>query len=67
MNKTEKAYLFEKTHTLDQIKEVALRMLCGKIDKELVKKFQVKEELIAYLRSRKCPALVHLESSCTGI
>jgi hypothetical protein len=67
MNKTEKAYLFEKTHTLDQIKEVALRMLCGKIDKELVKKFQVKEELIAYLRSRNCPALVHLESSCTGI
>lgn len=67
MNKTEKAYLFERTHTLDQIKEVAMRMLCGKIDKDLVQKFQVKEELIAYLRSRNCPALIHLESSLTGL
>ena len=67
MNKTEKAYLFEKSHSLEQIKETALRMLCGKIDKELVQKFQVKEELIKYLRSRKCPALIHLESSLIGI
>jgi hypothetical protein len=67
MNTKQKSYLFEKSHSLEEIREVAMRMNCGKIDKELVKRFQVKEELIAYLHSRKCPALVHLESSLTGL
>lgn len=58
-----KAYLFERTHSLEQIREVALRMMCGKIDKEHVRRIQTKEQLIQYLHSCKCPALIHLEAS----
>jgi hypothetical protein len=58
----ERAYLFEKMHNLEEIREVALRMKCGKIDLELVKRFKTKEQLVAYLKSRDCPALRHLEA-----
>ena len=58
----EKAYLFEKNATLEQIREVALRMKCGKLDLEMVKKFKTKEQLMKYLKERDCPALRHLEA-----
>lgn len=56
-----KVLLFEKYHDLEQIREVALRMKCGKLDLELVKRFKTKEQLVKYLKSRDCPALRHLE------
>jgi hypothetical protein len=58
----ERAYLFEKTHDLEQIREVALRMKCGKIDMEFVRSVKTKEQLVKYLKSRDCPALRHLEA-----
>lgn len=58
----ERAMLFEKYHDLEQIREVALRMKCGKIDLDLVRKFKTKEQLVAYLKERDCPALRHLEA-----
>ena len=57
-----KAYLFEKTATLEDIRSTALRMKCGKIDMEVVRACQTKEQLLDYLRSRNCPALKHLEA-----
>jgi len=62
LSKRERAYLFEKIHHLEDIREVALRMKCGKIDHELVKQFKTKEQLVEYLHFCKCPALIHLES-----
>lgn len=61
------AYLFEQTSTIEQIRDAALRMQCGKIDKELVKRFKVKEELVDYLRSRDCPALIWLQAQMVPI
>ena len=58
----EKAYLFEKFHNLEEIREVALRMKCGKIDLEKVKHFKTKEQLVQYLKERNCPALRYLEA-----
>jgi hypothetical protein len=58
------AYLFERYATLEEIREVALRMLCGKIDKEVVRQFKLKEELVSYLHACECPALRILEAKC---
>jgi hypothetical protein len=58
----EKAYLFEKVASLEQIRDVALRMKCGKLDMDVVKAIKTKEQMIAYLRSKDCPALLVLEA-----
>jgi hypothetical protein len=58
-----RAYAFEKSHSLEQIRSVALRTMCGKLDRELVMRFKIKEELVEYLHSKNCPALMYLESS----
>jgi hypothetical protein len=63
MSKRERAYLFERTHTLEQIREVALRMKCGKLDMDVIRAIKTKEQMIDYLHSKDCPALIHLESS----
>jgi hypothetical protein len=63
MHEREKAYLFERTHTLEQIREVALRMKCGKLDMDMIRAIKTKEQMIQYLHSCKCPALIHLEAS----
>jgi hypothetical protein len=57
-----KAYLFERFASLEQIRDVALRMKCGKLDLEVVRAMKTKEQLIEYLRSKDCPALLHLEA-----
>lgn len=57
-----KAYLFEKTATLEEIRAAAMRMRCGKIDLETVRVCTTKEQLLDYLRSRRCPALSYLEA-----
>jgi hypothetical protein len=57
-----KAYLFEKIASLEQIRDVALRMRCGKLDMDIVKAMKTKEQLVEYLRSKDCPALRHLEA-----
>jgi len=57
-----KAYLFEKIASLEQIREVALRMKCGKLDMDIVRVMKTKEQLVDYLRSKDCPALLYLES-----
>ena len=59
----EKVWLFEKTHSLEQIRTAALRMMCGKIDKDYVRRIKTKEQLLDYLHSCKCPALAYLEAS----
>lgn len=58
----ERALLFEKYHNLEQIREVALRMKCGKLDMDLVRRFKTKEQLVEYLKKQDCPALRYLES-----
>ena len=58
----EKAYLFEKLASFEQIRDVALRMKCGKLDLDYVREIKTKEQLVAYLRSKDCPALLLLES-----
>jgi hypothetical protein len=60
--KREKAYLFEKNATLEEIRNIALRMKCQKIDLEYVRDVKTKEQLVDYLHSRQCPALLHLEA-----
>lgn len=63
MSKRDKAYLFERTHTLEQIREVALRMKCKRIDLDYVRQIKTKDQMIDYLHSKDCPALIHLEAS----
>ena len=62
-DKKRKAYLFEKTHDLEQIRQVALRMKCGKLDMDIVRSMKTKEQLLEYLHSKDCPALIYLEAS----
>ncbi len=57
-----KAYLFEKTHDLEQIRQVALRMKCGKLDMDMVRSIKTKEQLLEYLHAKDCPALIYLEA-----
>ena len=54
--------VFERTATFEEIKDAALRTKCGKIDYEKVRAMTNKEQLLAYLRARECPALKYLES-----
>jgi hypothetical protein len=54
--------VFEHTATFEQIKDAALRTRCGKIDHEVVRSMTNKEQLLAYLQSRECPALKYLEA-----
>ena len=54
--------VFEHTATFEQIKDAALRTRCGKIDHEKVRAMTNKEQLLAYLKERECPALKYLES-----
>lgn len=48
---------------IDIIKRAVLGVSCRRIDKELVKDMTDKEELVSYLRSRNCPALIRLEAT----
>jgi hypothetical protein len=57
-----KAKKFEEDADFELIKRTVLGVNCGRIDKELVSKMMNKKELIAYLRERKCPALIRLEA-----
>jgi hypothetical protein len=53
---------FEEHADCELIKRAVLGVNCRRIDKELVSKMMNKKELIAYLRERKCPALIRLEA-----
>jgi len=53
--------IFETTHTLEQIQEVVARMKCGKIDLEYAMSLKTKQQLLAYLHTKECPALRQLE------
>jgi hypothetical protein len=54
--------VFERIATFEEIKDAALRTRCGKIDHEVVRSMTNKEQLLAYLRARECPALKYLEA-----
>ena len=62
LDKKRKASLFEKTHDLEQIRQIALRMKCGKLDMDIVRSMKTKEQLLEYLHSKDCPALIYLEA-----
>jgi len=47
---------------IDIIKRAVLGVNCRRIDKELVSTMEDKDELVSYLRSRNCPALIRLEA-----
>jgi len=57
------AKLFEKLYSFEEIQNIALRMKCGKIDLDFVRRIKTKDQLIEYLRSKDCPALLYLEAS----
>ena len=48
---------------IDIIKHAVLGVNCRRIDKELVRVIEDKDELVKYLRSRNCPALIRLEAT----
>jgi uncharacterized protein with ATP-grasp and redox domains len=58
-----KAVEFEKSHDLETIRSIALRMKCGKLDYETLRRIKTKDQMIFYLRTAKCPALNLLEAS----
>jgi hypothetical protein len=53
---------FEKTHSLDVIRNAVLEAECKKIDKSLVLGFTKKEDLLKYLRKINCPILIRIEA-----
>jgi len=54
--------VFERTATLEEIRDAALRAQCGKLDREYVMAVKTKEQLLEYLKGRDCPALKYLEA-----
>lgn len=53
---------FRDSQDVETIKHAVLGVNCRRIDKELVRGMEDKRELVAYLRSRNCPALIRLEA-----
>ena len=52
---------FETNNDIETIKTAVLAVNCRKIDRKRVEGYTDKEELLAYLRERECPALIQLE------
>lgn len=48
---------------IDIIKRAVLGVNCRRIDKKLVEDMDDKDELVKYLRSKNCPALIRLEAT----
>jgi uncharacterized protein YeeX (DUF496 family) len=56
------AIRFEDDADLHMIKRAVLTTQCRKINKDLVGAMNNKQELLAYLREKQCPALIRLEA-----
>jgi len=54
-NEIERAYY--GSHDLETIRNLALRMKCGKLDMDFVRDVKTKQQLVEYLIKRDCPAL----------